>query len=910
MPMNVRLLVVVVGLDDGGSDDGNRKRYEYISTPATTVLPLHAPKFSEFLSKSTFRKVVWTICGGSVKIMETAVEHSLTAAQKAKLHGVMCSKLALLVKKLAEPLPALNAERHRWPKSGIEALYSLELALDKSRVLLQYCANSSKLYLAIKGQLIVSKFEALRDELGERVRRLSILVPQSLALQMAELETEVVKTEFYLDLEEKLMGSDLISLVLQKRKGGQFENPLVEQEIFLQIGTRLGLTSPEGLNLERQALEKQLENARGKQDRKKESTIVHILYLIKKYNNVLLLLHSVGRPNPALSALHSFNRLSSWSGSTIASSGSANSVDNDIKSHCSGFDIETDATSNTSYSSKLPLAPEEFRCPISLQLMSDPVIVASGQTYERVCIEKWFREGHVTCPKTQQRLEHLSITPNYCVKGLIAGWCEAHGLPVPEPPSTLPTPVVSTRFDCSGSESGRKGRDYVESAKLKGSGSSYDFLSMERKPSGTEQTSSPSPLHSMTSSIDFQETRWASYRSLSSPLCNSTNGWLDEKDARSEEITEELSQVVENLLSRSWDVRCRAAEQIRLYTKNSSEARLIIGDMGAIPSLVELLQTAMDLDDIRAQESCALALLNVAVNNDRNKGLVVNAEAVPLLVKMMRVGETQAVKESAAAALLTLSCLRDNKGRIGSSGVIPLLVQMIISGSSQGRRDALTTLYNLTIFVENRLRVIRAGALPILFHLLSLRKIDLIEKCIALLYNLSFTEEGRNGIARTEDAISILADILETGSVKEKEHVAATMLLLCTNSSQLNDAVLNEGVIPSLVATSVSGTPRARDKAQKLLQHFREQRQKEAPFHKSVHFNVSTSPPTKIKDVTEQSHSDGEADSVRVRDSKETDEDRPSSSFIYERARRLTKSRSFIFNIGFSCRPRMCSLRN
>ncbi|KAG7597104.1 U box domain, partial [Arabidopsis suecica] len=34
------------------------------------------------------------------------------------------------------------------------------------------------------------------------------------------------------------------------------------------------------------------------------------------------------------------------------------------------------------------IPPEELRCPISLQLMCDPVITASGHTYERVCIEK------------------------------------------------------------------------------------------------------------------------------------------------------------------------------------------------------------------------------------------------------------------------------------------------------------------------------------------------------------------------------------------------------------------------------------------------------------------------------------------------------------------------------------------
>lgn len=64
-----------------------------------------------------------------------------------QLHGAMCNKLAVLVSNLAKPLPALNAERHRWQKSGVQAFCSLQMALEKSRALLQYCAHSSKLYL-------------------------------------------------------------------------------------------------------------------------------------------------------------------------------------------------------------------------------------------------------------------------------------------------------------------------------------------------------------------------------------------------------------------------------------------------------------------------------------------------------------------------------------------------------------------------------------------------------------------------------------------------------------------------------------------------------------------------------------------------------------------------------------------
>ncbi|GMP99387.1 hypothetical protein CsSME_00046872 [Camellia sinensis var. sinensis] len=40
--------------------------------------------------------------------------------------------------------------------------------------------------------------------------------------------------------------------------------------------------------------------------------------------------------------------------------------------------------------------PSYFRCPLSLELMSDPVIVASGQTYDRTSIHKWLDNGSHT----------------------------------------------------------------------------------------------------------------------------------------------------------------------------------------------------------------------------------------------------------------------------------------------------------------------------------------------------------------------------------------------------------------------------------------------------------------------------------------------------------------------------------
>lgn len=73
--------------------------------------------------------------------------------------------------------------------------------------------------------------------------------------------------------------------------------------------------------------------------------------------------------------------------------------------------------------------PPDFRCPISLDLMRDPVVVATGQTYDRDSIKLWIDSGHATCPKTGQTLAHTELVPNLGLKNLIAMWCREKKIP-------------------------------------------------------------------------------------------------------------------------------------------------------------------------------------------------------------------------------------------------------------------------------------------------------------------------------------------------------------------------------------------------------------------------------------------------------------------------------------------------
>ena len=67
--------------------------------------------------------------------------------------------------------------------------------------------------------------------------------------------------------------------------------------------------------------------------------------------------------------------------------------------------------------------PPQFLCPITNELMRDPVTTADGHTFERTAILKWL-ESHSTSPLTGLRLEHKNLAPNHALRALIKEWQE------------------------------------------------------------------------------------------------------------------------------------------------------------------------------------------------------------------------------------------------------------------------------------------------------------------------------------------------------------------------------------------------------------------------------------------------------------------------------------------------------
>lgn len=68
-----------------------------------------------------------------------------------------------------------------------------------------------------------------------------------------------------------------------------------------------------------------------------------------------------------------------------------------------------------------PAFPSEFICPISMDVMTDPVVGNDGHTYERAAISEWLTT-HSVSPLTRRPMTTADIQPNFALRGAIERW--------------------------------------------------------------------------------------------------------------------------------------------------------------------------------------------------------------------------------------------------------------------------------------------------------------------------------------------------------------------------------------------------------------------------------------------------------------------------------------------------------
>jgi hypothetical protein len=86
--------------------------------------------------------------------------------------------------------------------------------------------------------------------------------------------------------------------------------------------------------------------------------------------------------------------------------------------------------------------PSDWLCPITLQLMRDPVICADGYTYERTAISTWLSSNAIS-PMTRQALPAAALTPNLALRHTIEDYLAANPAPAPPAAAAAATPFIN-----------------------------------------------------------------------------------------------------------------------------------------------------------------------------------------------------------------------------------------------------------------------------------------------------------------------------------------------------------------------------------------------------------------------------------------------------------------------------------
>uniref|UniRef100_A0A0E0KS58 RING-type E3 ubiquitin transferase n=1 Tax=Oryza punctata TaxID=4537 RepID=A0A0E0KS58_ORYPU len=722
------------------------------------------------------------------------VDGNFIATGNWKLHGALCKQLHKIVLEVLDVIPVLEATRPG-NSSGLLALSSLRIAVEKAKNLLQYCSECSKLYLAFTAENVLAKFEKARYALLESLHQLEETLPEATSSQILDIAKDLEKEVFALDLIEKQAGVDVNQLVQNEAKSNGFLHDN-ELEFFRQTAFRVGVASSAAALTERRALRRLLERAHAEEDMKKESVASYLLHLMRKYSSIFR------------SETTDFTNTSLCSSPSFSSSSLSNSID----LHGNGHAIEKPISRVGSFnlrqikglSGSMPLPPEELRCPISLQLMHDPVVIASGQTYERACIEKWFSSGNTTCPKTRNELSQLSMTPNYCIKGLIASWCEQNRVLVPSAPPDSPklkylrlSSLNSSKCLVTNGVSTILFEDTCAKGEIK-AGSKVASEKCTRQNSGE----APSEICEVEPPPEKDPHR------NSDAACEL---WLRVLSKDDDECVDEQREVIEH---------------IRFLLKDDNELRNYAGANGITELLIHFVKKAVYRDDVQCQVVGTMALFNLAVSNDRNKKQLLSGGVIPLMEQMIQKPETY---EVAVAMYLNISCLAEAQAIIGQSEATPLLIRGMQEDGFRSKTcclDALLTLYNLSLQSSNIPTLISSGIMQSLHNVLTPSS-PTTEKALAVLINLALTRAGKKEIMADSDMVGAIVVILENGDPAEKEKAVSCLWIICSGDDSGSQMVLQEGVIPALVSLTANGTGKTKEKAQRLLLLFRGKRQRE-----------------------------------------------------------------------------------
>ncbi|CAI0475683.1 unnamed protein product [Linum tenue] len=459
------------------------------------------------------------------------------------------------------------------PPNAVVCLKELYLVLYRSKILLDYCVQSSKLWLLLQNQSISGHFHDLDQEILTLLDVFpfgDVILSLDVREQIELLQRQARRSKLHIDKNDETLRFQFFSFL------DEFENGKIPPESNLRFFfvEKLGISDAKSCRAEIEYLEEQIVSHEG--DVEPPASVLNGFVAIKKQRRGLI---------------------------------------------------------SQEIADTFVTIPKDFCCPISLDLMHDPVIISTGQTYDRGSISRWMEEGHCNCPKTGQMLSNTRLVPNKALRNLINQWCLAHGIPhddAPEGPDASPEPFAAALPTKAAVEANKATSAFLVKHLANGSQGEKTVAAREIR--------------------------------LLAKTGKENRGFIAEAGA-----IPHLRDLLSSQNPVAQENSVTAMLNLSIYDKNKSR---IMDEQRCLGSIVEVLRFGLTTE---ARENAAATLFSLSAVHDYKKKIADEDGAVEALSRLLRDG-TPRGKKDAVTALFNLSTHSENCGRMIEAGAVAALV--------------------------------------------------------------------------------------------------------------------------------------------------------------------------------------------------------------------------------------------
>ncbi|MCD7460503.1 hypothetical protein HAX54_043651 [Datura stramonium] len=424
-----------------------------------------------------------------------------------------------------------------------------------------------------------------------------------------------------------------------------------------------------------------------------------------------------------------------------------------------GIADQSDGTSNLE--TLTCLNPEDFRCPISLELMTDPVTVSTGQTYDRASIQKWLKSGNLLCPKTGEKLQTTELVPNFSLRNLIQQFCADNGISL--------------------AKYRKKNRD-ISRTILPGS------------PAAAEAIKFLSEF--LASRLYFGSVQQKTKAAYEIRLLAKSN--IFNRSVLIEAAT--VPALLQMLCTSDPSMQENSISALLKLSKHSNGKKAII-ENGGLNSILGVLENGLKLE---TKQIAAAVIFYVSSPREYRKLIGENPQVFPALVELIEEG-TSCGKKNAIVAIFGLLLSHRNHERALAAGIVPALVNLLASSDKvELNTDALAVLATLAERTEGSFAILEASALPvILSQLQNTTSRAGKEYCVSILLFLCINSgaEVIAALVREQALMPLLYSLLTEGSSQAKKRTRSLIKILqrfCeTGTSRFKFAMATEQPKPA-----------------------------------------------------------------------------------------------------------------